>query len=231
MVNMQSPQNRPIISLKNVCKSYGTGELRIPILQNLSLTVRQGEYCAIVGPSGSGKSTIMNIIGCLDRPDRGEYYFDDRPVVGLDRDRLAAIRNLKIGFVFQQFYLLPQLSVLENVLLPMAYAKVPYLERDLRAKEVLTKVGLKQKIDSYPDRLSGGQQQRVAIARAIVNRPFLLLADEPTGSLDSVTKQEIMSIFQDLHSKGITIIVVTHDRTVANSADRIICFQDGQIVN
>jgi putative ABC transport system ATP-binding protein len=193
--------------------------------------VEQGEYCAIMGASGSGKSTAMNIIGCLDRPTEGRYYLDKVDVAQLGDAELAHIRNLKIGFVFQQFHLLPQLSALENVMLPMVYAGVNITERHDRAMEALKRVGLGNRLNNKPNQLSGGQQQRVAIARAVVNRPVLLLADEPTGALDSRTTQEVLNIFDELNAAGITIVMVTHEPDVARHTQRIVWFRDGQVVH
>ncbi|HEY9648497.1 MAG TPA: ABC transporter ATP-binding protein [Chroococcidiopsis sp.] len=217
--------------LTQVNKHYGIGELAITALHNVSLEVNTGEYCAIMGPSGSGKSTAMNIIGCLDQPTSGSYYLSGLDVSLLDDDALAAMRNRKIGFVFQQFYLLPQLSALENVMLPMTYAGVCFEERRERAIASLKKVGLENRLYNRPNQLSGGQQQRVAIARAIVNHPVLLLADEPTGALDSRTSQEVLEIFQQLNNSGITVVMVTHDLEVARSCQRIIWFRDGEILH
>ncbi|MEO0854143.1 MAG: ABC transporter ATP-binding protein, partial [Cyanobacteria bacterium J06648_11] len=184
----------------------------------------------IMGPSGSGKSTAMNVIGCLDRPTSGRYYLDREDVAGLDEDALARIRNRKIGFVFQQFHLLPQSSALENVMLPMVYAGVPARERRDRATTALEQVGLGNRLHNKPNQLSGGQQQRVAIARAIVNRPVLLLADEPTGALDSQTTQEVMDIFGNLNADGMTVVMVTHEASVAKLTQRIIWFRDGRAI-
>ena len=231
MVGDRQYTNKPIIDLENIYKYYGAGDLLVMALQDVSLTINPGEYCAIMGPSGSGKSTLMNIIGCLDQPNSGEYYLDRQAVAQLHENELAAIRNLKIGFVFQQFNLLSQLNALENVMLPMAYANVPHAERHERAEAALAQLGLEERIDHYPNQLSGGQQQRVAIARAIVNQPVLLLADEPTGALDSVTRQEIMNIFQALNDSGMTIVTVTHDQEVGNCCQRIVRFRDGQIID
>ena len=226
-----SPGSRTgIIQLENVFKVYGSGNTEVQALANVSLTVEQGDYCAIMGASGSGKSTVMNIIGCLDTATSGRYYLDGQDVAQLSERKLARIRNLKIGFVFQQFHLLPQLSALENVMLPLIYANVPDKEQHQRAIEALKQVGLGNRLDNKPNQLSGGQQQRVAIARAIVNRPILLLADEPTGALDSQTTREVMGIFTELNSSGITIVTVTHDPEVARLTRRIIWFHDGRIV-
>ena len=222
---------RELIRLEQVEKCYGRGDLEVAVLQNINLTVDKGEYCAIMGPSGSGKSTAMNIIGCLDRPSGGCYYLEREAVEQLEDEDLAYIRNRKIGFVFQQFHLLPQLNALENVMLPMVYAGIPRRERRERAAAALNSVGLEQRMSHRPNQLSGGQQQRVAIARAIVNQPILLLADEPTGALDSRTSQEVMEIFQRLNDGGMTIVMVTHDSGIARLCQRIIWFQDGKIID
>ncbi len=219
----------PLIRLESISKVYGTGEATVHALSNVHLSVEPGSYCAIMGASGSGKSTMMNIIGCLDRPTAGRYYLDGLDVSGLTEDELAKVRNRKIGFVFQQFYLLSQLTALENVMLPMVYAGVPLEARRIRAKEALIRVGLEQRLQNKPNQLSGGQQQRVAIARAIVNHPLLILADEPTGALDSKTTEEVLGIFEQLYQSGITIIIVTHEADVANHTERLIWFQDGRI--
>jgi putative ABC transport system ATP-binding protein len=220
-----------IIRLEAVEKVYGSGNTAVHALDQVDLIIHQGEYCSIMGASGSGKSTAMNIIGCLDRPTAGNYYLDNVAVSGLSDEELATIRNRKIGFVFQQFHLLPQISALENVMLPMIYAGVSSSERHERATEALTKVGLGNRVKSRPNQLSGGQQQRVAIARAIVNEPLLLLADEPTGALDSHTTKEVLEIFGELHNSGITVVMVTHEPEVARQTERIIWFKDGQIVH
>lgn len=220
-----------IIGLENVTKVYGIGDLEVRALNGVSLIVRQGEYCAIMGASGSGKSTAMNIIGCLDRPSSGSYYLDGVDVAQMPEDDLAGIRNLKLGFVFQQFHLLPQLTALENVMLPMVYASVPAAERKERATVALTRVGLESRLYNKPNQLSGGQQQRVAIARAIVNRPVLLLADEPTGALDSKTTQEVMNIFTELNDSGMTVVMVTHESDVARQTRRIVVFRDGEVID
>jgi putative ABC transport system ATP-binding protein len=219
-----------IIRLEHVHKSYGSGDLQVNALLDINLTVEAGEYCAIMGASGSGKSTAMNVIGCLDRPTSGTYYLDGTDVSQLSDQELALTRNRKLGFVFQQFHLLAQLSAMENVMLPMVYAGIPNAERKDRAAEALTRVGLANRLNNRPNQLSGGQQQRVAIARAIVNRPVLLLADEPTGALDSHTTQEVMSIFSELNASGITVVMVTHEPEVARLTRRIVWFRDGQIV-
>jgi putative ABC transport system ATP-binding protein len=220
-----------IIQLEHISKVYGSGNTEVRALSDVSLTVSQGEYCSIMGPSGSGKSTAMNVIGCLDRPTAGQYLLDDTDVAQLDDRALAHIRNRKIGFVFQQFHLLPQLSALENVMLPMVYAGVGQAERRDRASEALERVGLGNRLNNKPTQLSGGQQQRVAIARAIVNRPVLLLADEPTGALDSHTTQEVMEIVAELNATGMTVVMVTHESEVARLTRRIIWFRDGEVLH
>jgi putative ABC transport system ATP-binding protein len=220
-----------IIRLEGVNKVYGLGETIVNALRDVNLTVKAGEYCAIMGASGSGKSTMMNIIGCLDRPTTGHYYLDGEAVAEMDDSQLAHIRNRKIGFVFQQFHLLSQVSALENVMLPMIYANVPAAERKERAIAALRQVGLGDRLHNRPNQLSGGQQQRVAIARAIVNRPVLLLADEPTGALDSKTTQEILEIFGNLNEGGMTVVMVTHESEVARSTRRVVWFRDGQVVH
>jgi putative ABC transport system ATP-binding protein len=218
-----------LIRLESISKVYGKGEATVHALSNVHLGINQGEYCAIMGASGSGKSTMMNMIGCLDRPTAGRYYLDGLDVSELTEDELATVRNRKIGFVFQQFYLLNQMSALENVMLPMIYAGVPLESRKMRAQEALFRVGLENRLHNKPNQLSGGQQQRVAIARAIVNHPLLILADEPTGALDSHTTEEVLAIFEELNQSGITIVVVTHEADVASHTQRIIWFQDGRI--
>jgi len=220
---------QPVIRLEHICKTYGAGDTEVRALSDVNLIVNTGEYCAIMGPSGSGKSTAMNVIGCLDRPSSGSYYLDGVDVAGLSDDELAHVRNRKLGFVFQQFHLLPQLSALENVMLPMVYAGVSTPERRERAVEALTRVGLANRLNNRPNQLSGGQQQRVAIARAIVNHPVMLLADEPTGALDSQTTQEVLNIFSELNASGITVVMVTHEPEVARQTHRIVWFRDGVV--
>jgi putative ABC transport system ATP-binding protein len=228
----QPPNDRKeVIVLDRVSKIYGAGATEVKALNQVSLTIHEGEYCSIMGASGSGKSTAMNIIGCLDRPTSGEYFLDGENVADLSEAKLAQIRNLKIGFVFQQFHLLSQLSALENVMLPMAYANVPHAQRKERAIAALEQVGLGNRINNKPTQLSGGQQQRVAIARAIVNEPVILLADEPTGALDSHTTEEVINIFSELNASGITVVMVTHESEVARFTKRIIWFRDGEVIH
>jgi len=220
-----------IVRLEEIYKIYGTGETEVRALDGVDLTIEQGEFCSIMGASGSGKSTMMNIIGCLDQPTSGRYYLDNVDVSHLNDTDLAHVRNRKLGFVFQQFHLLPQLSALENVMLPLVYANVSERDRRDRAVEALTRVGLAHRLNNKPNQLSGGQQQRVAIARAIVGRPVLLLADEPTGALDSRTTIEILNIFAELNASGMTVVMVTHEPDVARSTRRIIWFKDGKVMN
>jgi putative ABC transport system ATP-binding protein len=220
-----------IIRMEEVCKSYGMADTLVKALDMVDLTIKEGEYCSIMGPSGSGKSSAMNIIGCLDRPTSGRYYLDKLDVSTLPDDSLAQMRNRKLGFVFQQFHLLQQSTALENVMLPLVYAGVPAKERQDRAAEALDQVGLTNRRNNRPNQLSGGQQQRVAIARAIVGKPVVLLADEPTGALDSKTTQEVMNIFTELNDSGITIVMVTHEPEVARQTKRIVWFRDGQVVH
>jgi putative ABC transport system ATP-binding protein len=222
----------PLIDVRNLTKTYWLGEVTVGALAGVTVTIEHGSYVAIMGPSGSGKSTFMNLIGCLDRPTSGQYLLDGIPIESLDRDELAEIRNRKIGFVFQNFNLLPRMSALENVKLPLLYKDTDTPDADGQAEQALSLVGLAGREQNFPTQLSGGQQQRVAIARALINTPDILLADEPTGALDSRTSADIMSIFQELNrTQGITIIVVTHSDEVAARADRIIGFRDGLIVS
>jgi putative ABC transport system ATP-binding protein len=220
-----------IIRLEEVSKIYGSGETEVHALSGVNLIVKQGEYCSIMGASGSGKSTVMNILGCLDQPTKGRYYLDNVDISALPDPDLATIRNRKIGFVFQQFHLLPQMTAIENVMLPMIYGGVSPSDRRDRAAEALKRVGLEKRMFNRPNQLSGGQQQRVAIARAIVNQPVLILADEPTGALDSHTTQEVMEIFATLNHSGITVVMVTHETEVARLTQRIVWFRDGEIVH
>ncbi|MEM9135966.1 MAG: ABC transporter ATP-binding protein [Cyanobacteria bacterium P01_F01_bin.42] len=226
-----SERSQPLIQLSQLNKIYGSGDLRVAALKDVNLTVVPGEYCSIMGASGSGKSTMMNVIGCLDRPTKGQYILDGDNVARLDDQTLAHIRNRKIGFVFQQFHLLPQISALDNVMLPMVYADVKPAERKLRAVAALEKVGLGDRMINRPNQLSGGQQQRVAIARAIVNDPVLLLADEPTGALDTKTTQEILDIFSELNDQGMTVVMVTHEPEVARRTGRVVWFRDGEVIH
>jgi putative ABC transport system ATP-binding protein len=225
--------NGALVKLVDVHKTYRTGEMEVHAVRGVSLEIKRGEFVALMGASGSGKSTLMNILGCLDRPSAGNYFLDDADVSGLDRDRLADIRNRKIGFVFQNFNLLPRTSARENVELPLIYSAQPLSNAQLREKadRILASVGLADREDHYPSQLSGGQQQRVAIARALVNEPEVLLADEPTGNLDSRTSIEIMGIFQELNVRGITIIMVTHEQDIAAYAQRNVVMRDGVILD
>ena len=219
-----------MISLEDITKTYHLESLDVPVLKGINLSIEEGEYVAIMGASGSGKSTLMNIIGCLDRPSSGQYFLAGTDLTTLDDDELADIRNQYIGFVFQQFNLLPRLTSLANVMLPMIYADVDKSQRIEQATEALVQVGLKDRIQNRPNQLSGGQQQRVAIARALVNHPALVLADEPTGALDSTTSEEIMNLLTELNQQGTTIAIVTHDANVAARTNRIIRMVDGVIV-
>jgi putative ABC transport system ATP-binding protein len=222
----------PLIDVRNLTKTYWLGEVIVSALVGVTVDIEKGSYVAIMGPSGSGKSTFMNLLGCLDQPTSGQYLLDGIPVESLDRDQLAEIRDQKIGFVFQNFNLLPRMSALENVKLPLLYSDTETPDADEQARQALSLVGLADRERNFPTQLSGGQQQRVAIARALINRPEILLADEPTGALDSRTSAEIMSIFQGLNrAQGITIVLVTHSDEVAGHADRIIGFRDGLIVS
>jgi len=219
---------QPVAELRGISKIYGSGDLEVKALDQLNLTVQEGDYLAVMGASGSGKSTAMNILGCLDRPTSGTYRLNGTAVEQLDDDALADVRNRSLGFVFQQFHLLGHASAMENVMLPMIYVGVPREERIERAQSALRRVGLAQRLENKPNQLSGGQQQRVAIARAIINRPSLLLADEPTGALDSSTTAEVLELFDELHQQGITLVMVTHEDDVAARAQRIARFQDGR---
>ena len=216
--------------LSDVSKLYGQGAGTVKALDHLNLIVYQGDYLAVMGASGSGKSTAMNILGCLDRPTSGSYRLNGVAVEDLDDDELANLRNQELGFVFQQFHLLPQATALENVMLPMIYAGVPAAQRREQAKQALERVGLSKQMGNRPNQLSGGQQQRVAIARAIINQPALLLADEPTGALDSRTTEDVLNLFDELHHQGITLVLVTHENDVSERADRMARFHDGQVV-
>ena len=223
--------SKKVASLEKISKTYGTDDLTVKALDSINLEIYKGDYLAVMGASGSGKSTAMNIIGCLDRPSKGVYKLNNIPVDNLSDDELAELRNQKLGFVFQQFHLLSDATALENVVLPMIYAGVNPKQREERAKHALNKVGLSGRINNRPNQLSGGQQQRVAIARAIINNPAILLADEPTGALDSKTTEDVLDLFDKLHESGITIVLVTHEDEVANRAKKIAKFKDGKIVD
>jgi len=218
-----------VIQVEDVHKSYDLGETFVHALRGVSFSIEVGEFVSIMGPSGSGKSTLMNIVGCLDTPSKGTYLLNDRNVGNLDEEQLAGIRNEEIGFVFQKFHLLPRSSALENVALPLKYASVKQSERLTRAEEVLDKVGLSNRLTHKPTELSGGEQQRVAIARALVNSPSILFADEPTGNLDSKTGHQVLEIFKDLNKRGQTIVVITHEREIAEQSQRTITIKDGEI--
>ena len=219
----------PVAELHGVNKVYGSGAGLVRALDDLDLTVRKGDYLAVMGASGSGKSTAMNILGCLDRPTSGRYRLNGRAVEDLDDDALADLRNQQLGFVFQQFHLLPHATALENVMLPMIYAGFSLQQRRDKASEALERVGLAERMQNRPNQLSGGQQQRVAIARAIINQPALLLADEPTGALDSHTTEDVLNLFDALHAQGITLVLVTHEDDVAARAERVAHFRDGRV--
>lgn len=220
----------PLIEFRKVYKIYQMGDARVHAVDGISMTIDRGEFVAIVGQSGSGKSTCMNIIGCLDVPTSGQYLLAGQDVGRLDDDELAAIRNRMLGFIFQQYNLLPKMSVLENVEVSLMYAGVPKAERDARARKTLERVGLADKLKNRPAQLSGGQQQRVSIARALAGNPSVILADEPTGALDSKTGREVLGLLQELHREGNTIVLITHDNSIARKAERIIRLEDGHII-
>ncbi|WP_055669259.1 ABC transporter ATP-binding protein [Desnuesiella massiliensis] len=220
-----------MIEVSNIVKTYSTGEINFTALKDISLKIEKGEFTSIMGPSGSGKSTLMNILGCLDKMDKGKYILNNKDVSNLRDDELAYVRNKEIGFVFQAFNLLPRMTILENVELPMVYAGIPPKERREKALIALDRVGLSDRVKHRPNEVSGGQKQRVAIARAIVNNPSVLMADEPTGNLDTKSTNEIMKIFQDLNREGSTIIMVTHEPEVAKYTKRIVKFRDGEIIS
>jgi len=222
--------SKKVATLEGISKTYGKEDLTVKALDSINLEIYKGDYLAVMGASGSGKSTAMNIIGCLDRPSTGIYKLNGIPVENLTDDELAEIRNQKLGFVFQQFHLLSDATALENVTLPMIYAGIDPEQRLERGKNALKKVGLSERMNNRPNQLSGGQQQRVAIARAIINNPAILLADEPTGALDSKTTEDVLDLFDKLHQSGITIVLVTHEDEVANRAKKIAKFKDGRIV-
>ena len=219
-----------ILELKNIYKDYVSEELVVPVLKDINLQIEEGEYLAVMGPSGSGKTTLMNLIGCLDRPTSGIYFLEGQDVSACDDNELSDVRLNSIGFVFQNFHLLPKMTALDNVALPLSYAGVPLRERYRMARKALIKVGLKDRMDFMPNQLSGGQKQRVAIARAIINNPKILLADEPTGSLDSKSGLSIMELFQQLNEEGMTVLMITDNEKVAKSAKRIIHLLDGEII-
>ncbi|MBR0081444.1 MAG: ABC transporter ATP-binding protein [Clostridia bacterium] len=218
-----------ILELEHIDKDYGTPSVPVPVLHDINLSLEKGEYLAIMGPSGSGKSTLMNILGYLDVPTRGVYRFDGEDNTRANDSKMAMVRNQKIGFVFQSFHLLPRRRAWENVALPLMYAGVSRRERKKRAIEALNRMGLADRVDFYPSQLSGGQCQRVAIARAIVTNPLMLLADEPTGALDSKSGQQIMDIFDELHAQGMTIVMITHEQAIADRAERILYIYDGYL--
>ena len=222
--------SKKVASLEKISKTYGKDDLTVKALDSINLEIYKGDYLAVMGASGSGKSTAMNIIGCLDRPSEGVYKLNGIPVEKLSDDELAEIRNQKLGFVFQQFHLLSDATALENVILPMIYAGIEPEQRLERGKNALKKVGLSERMNNRPNQLSGGQQQRVAIARAIINNPAILLADEPTGALDSKTTEDVLDLFDKLHESGITIVLVTHEDEVASRAKKIAKFKDGKII-
>jgi len=218
-----------ILNMQNVCKSYYMGEEELEVLHNVNLTIHSGEFLSILGPSGSGKSTMMNIIGCLDVPSSGKYFLSGNDIDDLDEIDLAKVRNREIGFVFQSFQLLPRMTALENVELPLIYSGLSSLERKKRAKSILERIGLSDKMRNLPNQLSGGQQQRVAIARALVTEPTILLADEPTGALDQKTGAQVMELFEELNNDGRTIIMITHDINIACHAKRVVNILDGYL--
>ncbi|MEW6368260.1 MAG: ABC transporter ATP-binding protein [Acidobacteriota bacterium] len=229
--NGNNHNNGPLILMEGIRKVYDTGKVQVEALAGIDMAVKKGEFLAIVGPSGSGKSTLMNLIGCLDTPTGGTYHIGGEPIAGLDRDRLADVRNRRVGFVFQNFNLLPQITAYENVEMPMLFGAVPVGERRKRTSELLDRVGLANRMDHKPTELSGGQMQRVAIARAMAMNPDIILADEPTGNLDSASGGDIMSLFTELWKAGRTMVVVTHDMALSNRASRIITLHDGRITS
>ena len=229
MKEKETAAEETVIKLEHICKSYYIGTQEVPVLTDIQLTINKGSFISIMGPSGAGKSTLMNILGCLDRPTKGSYQLDVEEVATLDDARLAFTRNQKIGFVFQSFNLLPRLSALDNVILPMIYGNVYKNERKQRAQRMLEAVGLGDRIHHMPAEMSGGQRQRVAIARSLINDPSIIMADEPTGNLDSKSTKEVMEIFSNLYQSGKTVILVTHELGVANYAERHVILSDGHI--
>lgn len=227
----QSLANMPLVELTNICKYYASGEMEVRALDGVDLTINQGEFLSILGPSGSGKSTLMNMLGCLDKPSDGDYLLASQNVASLTANALATIRNQKIGFVFQSFNLLEYATALDNVALPLVYGGIKAKERRQRAARLLEQVGLGDRLDHKPNQLSGGQKQRVAIARALVNDPQIILADEPTGALDSKSGAEIEALFNQLHEEGRTLIIVTHDNALAERTKRIITIKDGKVIS
>lgn len=223
--------SQPLIALKGIKRSYVLGDQVVHALREIDLDIEKGEYIALMGPSGSGKSTLMNIIGCLDTPTAGSYFLNQKEVSRMDDDELSAIRNQEIGFIFQTFNLLPRMTAQENVALPLIYAGIGKTQRLERAAKALADVGLADRMKHRPNELSGGQRQRVAVARALINNPSILLADEPTGNLDSKTSEEIMALFRELHHKGNTIILVTHEEDIALHAEKVVRMKDGMIEN
>ena len=229
--NYRRPKVNVLVKILNVSKIYGQPPNQVIALKDVSCEIKNGEFVAIIGPSGSGKSTLMNIIGCLDEPTSGQLLLEDKKVSALSQNELAKIRNSKIGFIFQSFNLLPRTSAIKNVMLPLLYSKVEKKQRENKAKQMLAKVGLEDKENATPSQLSGGQQQRVAIARALINDPQIILADEPTGNLDTKSSSEIMQILKNLNSEGKTIVIITHESEIAKNSKRIITLRDGQILS
>jgi putative ABC transport system ATP-binding protein len=218
-----------LVEMKGICKDYPQGKDTLRVLKDINLNIEEGSYIAIMGPSGSGNTTLMNLMGCLDVPTAGTYYLDGEDIASAGENALAEIRNSRIGFVFQSFYLMPKLSALENVALPLIYAGVPKKERNVRAREALESMGLGERLDFRPNQLSGGQCQRVAIARAMVTHPKILLADEPTGALDSASGEQIMELFSQLNKSGVTIVMITHEQSIADHAEKIYYIFDGEL--